>query len=70
MSLTKEVTADKIEVVTTEGGSVVQVRTATRIVEDGAVISQSYHRHVINSGDDWSSEPSNVQAICNAVFGA
>ena len=68
MSLTKEVTADKIEVVTTEDGQVVQVRTATRIVEDGAVISQSYHRHVINSGDDWTSEPSNVQAICNAVF--
>lgn len=70
MSLTKETLADKIEVVATEEGSVVQVRTATRIVEDGAVISQSYHRHVINSGDDWSSEPSNVQAICNAVFGA
>jgi archaellum component FlaF (FlaF/FlaG flagellin family) len=70
MSLTKEVTADKIEVVATEDGHVVQVRTATRIIEDGAVISQSYHRHVINSGDDWSSEPSNVQAICNAVFGA
>ena len=70
MSLTKEVSADKIEVVATEDGQVVQVRTATRTVEDGAVISQSYHRHVINSGDDWSSEPSNVQAICNAVFGA
>jgi len=70
MSLTKETVADKIEVVATDNGSVVQVRTATRIVEDGAVISQSYHRHVINSGDDWSSEPSNVQAICNAVFGA
>ena len=70
MSLTKETVADKIEVVATEDGSVVQVRTATRIAEDGAVISQSYHRHVINSGDDWSSEPSNVQAICNAVFGA
>jgi hypothetical protein len=70
MSLTKEVTADKIEVVATEDGQVVQVRIATRIVEDGAVISQSYHRHVIQSGDDWSSEPSNVQAICNAVFGA
>lgn len=70
MSLTKSVTADKVEVVTTEDGQVVQVRTATKVLEDGAVISQSYHRHVINSGDDWSSEPSNVQAICNAVFGA
>ena len=70
MSLTKEVTADKIEVVTSGDTTVVQVRTATSISEDGAVISQSYHRHVINSGDDWSSEPSNVQAVCSAVFPA
>ena len=75
MSLTKETTADKVEVIVTqdtEGNDVtcVQVRMTTKIVEDGAVISQSYHRHVINSGDDWSSEPANVQAICNAVFGA
>ena len=68
MSLTKEVVADKIEVVATEDGQVVQVRTATRVLEDGAVISQSYHRHVIQSGYDWSSEPQNVQDICNAVF--
>ena len=70
MALTKSVTADKIEVVETGDSTVVQVRTATKVLEDGAVISQSYHRHVIQSGDDWSSEPSNVQAICNAVFGA
>ena len=74
MALTKSVTADKIEVVTTQdedGNDVtsVQVRTATRVLEDGAVISQSYHRHVIQSGDDWTSEPQNVQDICNAVFG-
>lgn len=70
MALEKQVIADKIEVVETENGSVVQVRTATRIVEDGEVISSSYHRHVISAGDDYSSEPANVQAICNAVFGA
>jgi len=70
MALTKSVTADKIEVVETGDSTVVQVRTATKVLEDGAVISQSYHRHVIQSGDDWSSEPSNVQDICNAVFGA
>ena len=74
MSLTKEVTADKIEVVTgydKDGNATtsVQVRTATRVLEDGAVISQSYHRHVIQSGDDYSSEPANVQAICVAAFG-
>jgi len=78
MALTKRATADKIEVISRqkeeEGGTVVevtsvQVRTATKILEDGAVISQSYHRHVIQSGDDYSSEPANVQAVCAAVFG-
>ena len=75
MALTKSVTAAKVEVVTTQdedGNDVtsVQVRTATKVLEDGAVISQSYHRHVIQSGDDWTSEPQNVQDICNAGFGA
>lgn len=69
MALTKEVSADKIEVVEAGDNTVVQVRTATRVLEDGAVISQSYHRHVIQSGDDYSSEPANVQAICVAAFG-
>jgi hypothetical protein len=74
MALTKAVVADKIEVVTGQDEDdnevvVVQVRTATRVLEDGAVISQSYHRHVIQSGDDWSSEPANVRSICDAVFG-
>lgn len=73
MALTKEVSADKIEVVTgrnQDGSTItsVQVRTSTKIIEDGDVISESYHRHVIQSGDDWSSEPTNVQTICNAVY--
>ena len=70
MSLTKEVTADKIEVVATEDGHVVQVRTATKIVEDGEVISSSYHRYAVQAGDDYSQEPAQVQAICAAVFAA
>ena len=74
MALIKSVTADKVEVVTgqdEDGNDVtsVQVRTATKVLEDGAVISQSYHRHVIQSGDDYSSEPANVRSICDAVFG-
>ncbi len=70
MSLTKETVADKIEVVTTENGPVVQVRVATKIMENGEAISSSYHRHVIADGDDYSAEPANVQAICAAVFTA
>ena len=73
MALTEEEVADKIEVVETQdedGNTVtsVQVRMTTKVLKDGAVIAQSYHRHAIQSGDDWSSEPSNVQAICNAIF--
>jgi hypothetical protein len=64
MSLTKEIVVDKIEVI--ESGSV-QVRTATRIVEDGNVISSSYHRHVVKPNDDYSSEDPKVQSICAAV---
>ena len=75
MALTKSVTADKIEVVTgqdEDGNDVtsVQVRMTTKVMEDEELLSSSYHRHVIQSGDDWSSEPQNVQDICNAVFGA
>lgn len=67
MALEKQVIVDKIEVV--EVG-VVQVRTATRIVEDGNVISTSYHRHVIVPGQDYSGEDARVQAICAATHTA
>ena len=68
MSLTKEIVADKIEVIERDGTTFVQVRTTTKILESGEVISSSYHRHVIKSGDDFSSEPDNVKKVCNAVF--
>jgi hypothetical protein len=67
MALEKQVVVDKIEVI--EVG-VVQVRTATRIVEDGNVISTSYHRHTIAPGQDYSQEDARVQAICAATHTA
>jgi hypothetical protein len=67
MSLEKQTVVDKIEVV--ENGSV-QVRIATRIVEDGNVISTSYHRHVVAPGQDYSQEDARVQAICAATHTA
>lgn len=63
MELTKEVVVDKIEVI--ESGAV-QVRTATRILENGSVVSQTFHRHVVTPGDDYSKEDERVQAICAA----
>ena len=74
MALTKETVVDKIEVL--EMGQV-QVRTATRVMEDGAVLSSSFHRHVVvpsvKSGDTWgdtdiSGEDARVQAIANATW--
>lgn len=64
MSLEKQTVVDKIEVV--ENGCV-QVRTATRILEDGNLLSTSYHRHVIVPGQDYSQEEAKVQAICAAA---
>ncbi len=62
--LEKITVVDKIE--TLENGCV-QVRTAIRIMEDGQVLSQSFHRHVVAPGDDYSGEDAKVQAICSAV---
>ena len=67
MALEKISVVDKVEVV--ENGTV-QVRTATRIVEDGKVISQSYHRHTIPPGQDYSNECDKVKAICQATHTA
>jgi hypothetical protein len=64
MSLTKEVLIDKIEVV--ENGTV-QVRQATRIMEDGVQLSQSFQRWTIAPGQDYSDQPDNVKAICQAT---
>ncbi|MBT3950484.1 MAG: hypothetical protein HOF36_05390 [Candidatus Marinimicrobia bacterium] len=64
MALTKETVVDKIEVL--ENGTL-QVRTATRVLEDGEVLSSSFHRHVIAPGDDTTGEPAETIAICNAV---
>ena len=74
MALTKETVVDKIEVM--ELGQL-QVRTATRVKEDGALLSSSFHRHVVvpsvKSGDTWgdtdiSGEDARVQAVANATW--
>lgn len=64
MTIKKVSVVDSIEVL--ENGCV-QVRTANRIVEDGTVLSQSFHRHVVAPGSDYAGEDSRVQAICAAT---
>jgi hypothetical protein len=65
--LEKVSVVDKVEVL--ENGHI-QVRTATRIVEDGETISTTYHRHVLDQGADLSNEDPKVVAIANAVWGS
>lgn len=65
MSLTKENVVDKIEVL--ENGTI-QVRTATRIDEDGTVLSSSFHRHVLTPNQDLTDQDPKVIAIANAVW--
>jgi hypothetical protein len=64
MALEKQVVVDQIEVL--ESG-VVQVRTATKIMDDGVEVNRTFHRHVVVPGDDYSQEDAKVQAICAAV---
>ena len=68
MALTERTVEDKIEIV--GDYKHIQVRTATVIERDGVEISRSFSRHVVAPGDDVSSEPSEVQAICAAVHTA
>tara|TARA_R110001632_G_scaffold93606_1_gene199220 strand:- start:348 stop:623 length:276 start_codon:yes stop_codon:yes gene_type:complete len=74
MALSKVIVVDKIEVL--ELGQL-QVRTATKVLEDGVELSSSFNRHVldpsIKTGDTWadtdiSGEDARVQAIATATW--
>ena len=66
MALTKQTVTDKIEIVGPFNH--VQVREAIQVLEDGKLLSQSYHRYVVSPTDDYASRDAKVQAVCNAVF--
>lgn len=65
MALTKETVVDKIEVLESNA---IQVRSAIRVLEDGEVLSSSYHRHVLQPGDDLTNEDPRVAAIATATW--
>lgn len=64
MNIEKTTSADKIDIL--ENGCI-QVRTATKIIEDGVEISRTFSRKVIIPGADYSKEDARVQAICVAT---
>jgi hypothetical protein len=65
MSLIKEVVIDKIEVL--ESGFI-QVRQATRVLEDDKILSTSYHRHVLEKDADLTNEDPKVAAVATAAW--
>ena len=67
MALTKESVQDKIEVL--EDGCI-QVRTATRVKEDDVLIAETFHRHVVVPGADYSGESDRVRGIAEQVHTA
>ena len=67
MSLTKTTVVDQITV--TENG-IVLYREATRIMENGVQLSQTFHRSSLTPAQDLTGIPANVVAICNTVWTA
>ena len=68
MAFSKVISEDKIEIV--GEFKAVQVRTCTKVLEDGVELSSGYHRHVVTAGQDYSGESAEVQAICAVVHTA
>lgn len=67
MAITKQTVVDQITV--TENG-IVLYREATRIIEDGNLLTQTYHRTSLTPGQDLTGQPANVVAIANAAWTA
>ena len=65
MALTKQTITDKIEIVSPYNH--IQVREAIQVLEDGNVISQSYHRYVVSPLDDTTDKDLKLQAVAAAV---
>jgi hypothetical protein len=67
MSLIKITAVDQITV--NENG-IVLYREATRIMEDGNELSKTFHRTSLTPGQDLTSHPASVVAICNVAWTA
>lgn len=63
--LTQESVVDKIEVL--ESGHI-QVRSMRRISDNGVVVAETAHRHVLSPGADITGEDARVQSIAAAVW--
>ena len=65
MALEEKSVVDKVEVLL--NGSI-QVRRRDQILKDGVEVASTFHRHVVNPGDDVSNEDPRVAAIAAATW--
>ncbi len=69
MAITKQTITDKIETVRAKDHYVLQVREAIQVLEDGELLSQNYHRHVLKPDADASTiTDATVKAQFEAVM--
>ena len=66
MSLQKKRVQDKIEIV--GEFKTIQIRYADQIIEDDKILSQSYHRHSVECGDETSAIEHNVKGIADLYW--
>jgi urease accessory protein UreE len=65
MALEEKSVVDKIEVLLL---GQIQVRRRDQILKDGVEVAATYHRHVLNPGDDLTNEDPRVVAIAVATW--
>jgi len=66
MSLSKKRIQDKIEIV--GEFKTIQIRYADQIIEDGQVLSQTYHRESIESDNEVKAIEHNVKALADIYW--
>jgi len=64
-TLSKVTVIDKIEVLEDH---TLQIRQATRILEDDKELSSSFHRWVLHPGADLTGQDAKIVAIANALW--
>ena len=65
MALEEKSVVDKIEVLL---NGCIQVRRRDQILKDGVEVASTFHRHVVNPGDDVSNEDERVAAVATTLW--
>ena len=65
MALEEKSVVDKIEVLL---NGAIQVRRRDQVLKDGVEIASTFHRHVLQPGDDLTNEDPRVVAIAEVTW--